>query len=299
MKKLNFETKAYLIKLAGNCFWYWSGFTSFLRSCQVPNELIQRYPGGAYNKYEVMSNILEDLETLGKDQILQNIVSQFYRMTSPIDDEVKDPQKAKLLLEEFRKHVGNDPIERVMAQKEKESKQIQYTQQLASFQAYQNNLARIKTEFLELLSNDATPQRNGFNLEKIFYDLLEVEKFDYRKPYKSETDQVDGYFKHKSFDYLVEIKFQEPLIKKEELALFDNKIQSRAQSTRGFFLAPNGFDLKHVATFEGHSPRLILMDGVDWINILEGKYTFSDVMDKKVDQLLKHGKIYFTVAAKL
>jgi len=52
MKKLNFEIKEKMVALSGACFWYWEGFNSFLISCGVASNLLDRYPKGTFNKYQ-------------------------------------------------------------------------------------------------------------------------------------------------------------------------------------------------------------------------------------------------------
>ncbi|MEI7579500.1 MAG: hypothetical protein WCJ58_05705 [bacterium] len=297
MKKVSYQTKEYIVKLAGSCFWYWGSFHSFLKSCQVPDSIIQRYPKEVFtNKYLVMRGIIDELDSRNDTNTIQIIISEFYRLTKPVDDGVKDPKYTKELLEEFRNHVGKDPIDTEIENRKKQEKKDSYVDKILTLKKNNEYLNKLNQTFSELITTAAITQQNkGYKLEEIFYDLLKLEEFNYMKPYKIKTEQIDGHFKFQSFDYLVEIKFEAELIKKDPIAIFDNKIKSKAQSTRGFFLAPNGFDQDHVNTFEGNSPRLILMDGLDWIAILEGKFSFFDMLDRKVDELVKSGNIYFKV----
>ena len=294
MKKLNFETKELIVKLAGNCFWYWNSFHAFLRNCNVPESLIRRYPKDSHNKYDVMRNIIHDLDNKNNIDIIQSIISEFYRLTKPVDNDVKDPDGAKLLLVEFKTHVGSDPIELEIEKRNKSRRRKEYLEKVSDHQERMKALETLKEKFYAMSVDESlTPQQRGYRLEPIFYELLELEEFKYRKPYKIATEQIDGSFKFGSFDYLVEIKFQVGLIKKDDLSIFDNKIRGKAQSTRGFFFAPNSFDKEHVKAFEGNSPRIILMDVNDWISVLENKHTFYDILSKKEDQLVKTGAIYY------
>lgn len=292
IKKLNLETKSLMVQLGGNCFWFWNSFYSFLRSCKVPERLLLKYPKESFNKYDIMRNVLNDLDTSGQLEILQELISGFYQLKNPVDKDVKDPELAKRLLKEFKEHVGNDPIEEEIKKRETFQKQKIYVEAVESLKSKSSKLNAIKITFLKLLSDsNMTPQKKGFVLEDLFYSVLELEEFEYKKPFRNSTQQIDGLFKFKSFDYLSEIKLQGPTIKEKELAVFDNKIKGKAQSTRGFFLAPNGFDKGHIRSFQGNSPRLILMDGVDLMNILEERKTFYDIMSYKAEYLLKTGEI--------
>ena len=93
MKKLNYELKGKMVTLTGACFWFWDGFYSFLGSCGVSRSLILRYPKGTYTKYHVMRNILDDLDHANNHEVIQNIVSGFYRLSTPIDKDNLDINK--------------------------------------------------------------------------------------------------------------------------------------------------------------------------------------------------------------
>ena len=95
MAKLNYNIKQKLIELAGTCFWYWNSFYTFLDSCGVPRRLQDKYPRSAYSKYDVMRNVLGELEDLNNSEVLNSIVSNFFRMSKAADDDVPD---AKLFI---------------------------------------------------------------------------------------------------------------------------------------------------------------------------------------------------------
>lgn len=118
MKKLNYQIKEQMVQLAGACFWFWASFHSFLSTCGVSRQLIKRYPKETFNKYTVMRNILERLDEAGQIDVIQNVVSGFYRLTGPIDKDNLDVGRAKRLLAEFRELVGNDPIERAVEEQQ-------------------------------------------------------------------------------------------------------------------------------------------------------------------------------------
>ena len=69
-----------MVSLAGACFWFWNSFHSFLTSSGVSRRLIERYPQGAFNKYQKMRNILDDLEQAGDIETVNNLVSNFFQL---------------------------------------------------------------------------------------------------------------------------------------------------------------------------------------------------------------------------
>lgn len=292
-KKLDFQIKERIVKLAGACFWYWDGFHSFLLSSGVHRRLLTKFPKGTFSKYQVMRNILDELEISSDVEIIENIVSSFYRLTTPIDRDNLDVNEAKQLLKDFKAAVGDDPIQRALQEKERQKRQKEAKQRGERTQTQLKRLEEIKKHFLSVFSGgDYTPQQKGFELEKIFFDLLDLEELEYTKPYRGSGEQIDGHFSYAKFDYLVEIKWLKGQVKQSDLSIFDGKIRGKAQSTRGFFLAVNGFDDNAIRKYTGDSPRIILMDGQELINVLEGRKSFFDSLKYKVDALVRFGDIY-------
>ena len=287
-----------MISLSGACFWYWNSYYSFLESCGVPKSLYKRYPKDSFNKYHVMRNVLEVLEDQDKgEEVIKNIISNFYRLINAVDRDNLDNNRAKKLLDEFREIVGNDPIENEIKRQEREQARANYQASVNQVKVSNEKLGQLNDQFISLTNlTDVTPQKRGYLLEDLFFDLLHFSEFEITKPYRTPgREQIDGHFRYEKFDYLVEAKWTEGLTKQSDLSIFDVKIRGKAQSTRGFFISANGFDDQAVAKFSGDAPRILLMDGRDLAIVLSGQISFFDAMKAKVDAIVTHGKIYFPV----
>jgi len=284
-----------MVALAGACFWFWNSFHNFLESSGVPRSLHQRYPKDAFNKYDVMRNILDVLEERGDIDTINTLISNFYRLKNAVDRDNLDNEKAKRLLQEFRDTVGNDPIEAAIKNKQQAQARADYQHSLDDKKAQRRILADLNARFLALASaTDVTPQQRGFKLETLFFDLLHFAEFEHTKPYRTpDGEQIDGHFKYEKFDYLVEAKWITGPTKQEALSIFDGKIRGKAQSTRGLFLAAEGFDDNAVTKFSGDAPRIILMTGEDLAIVLSGTLPMFDVMKAKVDAIVRYGNIIF------
>ena len=291
-KRLSFEVKEKMVALSGACFWFWNSFDSFLDSCGVPRQIRDRYPREAYNKYQLMRNILTDLDNAGKIDIINAIVSNFYRIRSPVDRDNLDVKQAQGLLEEFRELVGTDPIEAEIQRQAQETVRANYQVSIIERRAWTEQLNKLNKRFIELASSDISPQKRGFDLEALFFNLLAFYEFDYTKPYRTGAfEQIDGHFRYEKFDYLVEVKWTEGLTKQPDLSIFDVKIRGKAQSTRGFFLSANGFDENAIAKFSGDAPRIVLMTGEDLALVLSNQVAFDDAMKAKIDTIVRKGQI--------
>lgn len=295
VKKLSFEAKEKIVALSGACFWYWNSFYSFLDSCGVPKNLQNRYPRDAYNKYQMMRSILGDLEQSGNLELINSIASGFYRLKGPIDRDNLDEKKAKRLLQEFRDAIGDDPIEVEIAKREREKARVAYEHRTAARRTQAKRLEDINVEFMRLLTaNDLTPQKRGFKLEDLFFDLLHFNEFEHTRPYRTpDGEQIDGHFRYEKFDYLVEAKWTKDPAKQEDLSIFDGKIRGKAQSTRGFVISASGFEENAISKFSGDAPRIVLMTGEDMALVLGGQVMFVDAMKAKVDAIVRYGNIHF------
>lgn len=297
-KKLSFEAKEKMVELSGACFWYWAGFFSFLDSCGVPKVLQKKYPQGAYNKYTMMRAILTELDQSGSSELINSIASGFYRLKGPLDPDQLDEKKAKRLLAEFSAAIGDDPIEAEIQRREQSRAKANHERSIADRRGQNERLAALNADFQQLTtSSGLTPQQRGFELEKLFFDLLHLSELEHKKPYRTQgQEQIDGHFRYEKFDYLVEVKWTQGATKQPELSVFDGKIRGKAQSTRGFFVSANGFDPTAVQKYSGDSPRILLMTGEDLALVLSGRVLFSDLLHAKVDAIVRIGTIFFSAS---
>lgn len=293
MKKINFQIRQKLVDLSGACFWYWNNFFCFLESCGVKRVILNKYPKESFSKYQIMQNVLSELEEQNEIEVINQIISEFFKMKNAADKDNLDEKKAKKILQEFKDLVGNDPIDKEIEIRNKKKAQESFKKKSEEKISEQKKLKSLKDKFLQLFNNNSNPKQRGFDFEVLFFEVLELEKFNYSKPYKTESEQIDGHFQYDKFDYLIELKWQKAICKQKDLSVFDGKIKSKIQSTRGFFLAINGFDNNALIKFSGNSPRIILMDGQDLMSILDGRITFYDCLKAKVNAVVKYGNIFY------
>ena len=291
-KIINFEIKQKLIWLSWACFRYRKSFYDFLKNYWVSPEIIRQCPKEGIKKYDVMRNILNHLESRWDEETLNNIVSWFYNLRWPVDRENLDVNKAKELLNDFKEIIWNDLIEHEIEKKQIKKRVDENRQKIENKQNKNNEISKLNNTFKHMLSSDKTPQQKWFELEKIFIEILRINELVYTWPYKIEGEQIDGYVSVNKFDYLIECKFEKALIDKNSIAEFDNKLKSKAQSTRGIILSYSWFDQYAIKNFSWNSPRIILMDWQELSTILEGYFDLIDALNKKIDALVRKWDIY-------
>lgn len=289
-KKLSFELKNKLIEIGGNCFWFRQNYQLFFESCGVKRDHYLRYKDE--NKYSIMRNILSDLEDKGEIETIISILSNLYNLKKIPDDKVPDPAKSKRLLQELKDLCGEDLLEQRIKQQKIEEQRKTRSAQINNKLTYEQALLNIKNEFYELVKID-DPRKRGFALEPLINKLFSLNEIEYHKSFRTETDQIDGYFKFDKFDYLVETKWEKAPINKGDLSEFQDEVVRRIESTRGLFISMSGFNPNHISLFEGANPRIILMDGEDLTLILEGHFQLADALNLKITHAVKKGKIFY------
>lgn len=154
---------------------------------------------------------------------------------------------------------------------------------------------RIKLEILKNSFNllvTKKAQERGFAFEKFLNDLFEFYELDPRRSFKIVGEQIDGAFTFEHMDYIVEAKWQDPLINAGDLYKFSGKISGKFKATLGLFLSFNGFSSESLKVDAPGVKAMILMDGEDIMYILNGKIDLPDLLYRKRRNAAETGNIY-------
>lgn len=296
IKKITPEVRLKIINLS-KCFWFWGGFYNFYAQIlSIPKRKLElRFPKDNYSKYSVSEIILDELEEQGNIEKIKEIVSAFYNLRKPFDENDNPNFKdAKQELKDFKDLVGKDVIEEEIEKKEfiidLENKRKNSLLEKEKIK----KINEMKDTFL-LYSRDTEQrkkQERAFWLEKAFYDVLELEQIEHKRPYKIPAEQIDGHFKFNKFDYLVEIKWTNKQVSQEEVSIFEGKLDSKGQSTRGFVLSISGFNNSAVKKATTTPPKIIFMDATEFMSVLDGRNSFYDLFMSKEDNFVRLGKVY-------
>jgi hypothetical protein len=158
-------------------------------------------------------------------------------------------------------------------------------------------MERLRTTFGAMVVATDDPQDRGYGLEDLLAELFALHEITYRPPYRTPTEQIDGHFSFKGFDYLVEARWRKAPPTEADLGGLKTKADKKITSTRGLFVSVAGFRAEVVQEFtKGVSANIVLMDGVDLTLILEGRMSLIDALDMKIQKAAQEGIIYFPLA---
>jgi hypothetical protein len=158
--------------------------------------------------------------------------------------------------------------------------------------AYQQKLDELKMEFYEIASN-TNSQQKGFQFEKFLNKLFNFFDLDPKSAFKIIGEQIDGAFTFDNTDYLLEAKWQEKSIIAADLYTFGGKIQGKLKNTLGLFVSLGPYSSECTETGSSVLKSMILMDGMDLMQVLEGRVRLNDMILIKRRHASQTGDIYY------
>jgi hypothetical protein len=296
MDGLSFEIKEAVIRTCGKIFWLKDPFRSFLLSAGVPVNLYTSY--AQEPKYTIIRRILDELETLGDDGFLiqRRILTELCKFRNIPDATVQDRDAALRELQSLKELASS---QKLITQEEKSiayQREREADRKKGAMEARQQKIERLGANFASMVSGKDDPQKRGYELEDLLAELFEVNDIDFRCPYRTPTEQIDGSFEYKGFNYLLEARWRVSPPSEADLGAFKIKVDKKLESTRGIFVSIIPFRPEVVSEFtRGISSNIILFDGYDLALIFEGRISLAEALDLKVKKAAQEGIIYFSL----
>jgi hypothetical protein len=292
--RLPFEIKEAIVQVCGKAFWLKDPFRSFLISAGVPPEIYDRFADES--KYKIIRNVLAELEALGETGVLiqRRIVTELCKLRNVPDELVPDRDAA---LEALRWLKELAVTQKLIAEEEKSAadQRAQETRRKqAALAARAQKMEELRNTFASMAMSRDDPQKRGYGLEDLLAELFEAHEIPYRRPYRTATEQINGHFEFKGFDYLVEARWRAKPPSEADLGVFKTRVDKKLESTRGVFVSVVGFRPEVILEFtRGISSNIVLFDGSDLSLILEGHISLIDALDLKIQKAAQEGIIYF------
>ena len=292
MENLPYEIKDQIIQCFGRSFHYKDEVESFFRSAGVSRELSNKYRSEP--KFVWARKLLNDLEESEEGRILQRkILTQLCKLRN-VSDDVPDRNAGLEALRKLKSLANKYDFEYQEKKKETKSRAEAYKKKTNIAQERNEKLTELRDKFFKGVTS-TNRQKTGYDLEGIIKELFALFEIDYKKSYKTETQQIDGHFKFGGFNYLLEAKWRKDLPNEGEIGSFQRKVHTKLDATRGLFISVNGFRDEVVKEFSGQGANIILMNGEDLIHILEGRIDLRDALNLKIDKASQYGLAYSKV----
>jgi hypothetical protein len=295
--KLPFELREAVVAVCGKAFWLKDPLRAFLVASGVPSDLYDRYSDES--KFKIARHILAELDTLGEEGYLiqRRIVTALCKLRKVPDENVPDRDAAIDALRWLKELAATQKLMVEEEQSTVETRTQDARRKQAALIARAQKMEQLRAAFASMVTSKEDPQTRGYALEDLLAELFEAHEISYRRPYRTSTEQIDGHFSYKGFDYLVEARWRANPPSEADLASFKTKVDKKLTSTRGLFVSIVGFKQEVVLEFtRGVSSNIVLMDGYDLTLILEGHVSLVDALGLKIQKAAQEGIIFFPLA---
>ncbi len=291
--RLPADLKDALIQVCGLSFHFKQPLLEMFARSGIPEDLYLQYEHEY--KFTIARKLIRDLESMGEDGELwqRRLLTELCKLRTLPDSSVTDRDAGLAALRNLKRLAQDyDLIER--------DERTRIARRAADAEVQVQN-ARERGRRLEELyatfsaiAASPDPQSRGYDLEDLLKELFNLNELRYRKSYRAEGEQIDGFFSFGGFDYLVEARWRRQAPTLNDLSAFQAKVNRKIESTRGLFISVPGFDPDVVTRLKQAGPaNLILMDGYDLTLILEGRVSLMDGLQAKIDRASQEGILYY------
>jgi restriction endonuclease Mrr len=292
MDTLPYTIKEQIIQCFGRCFHYKDTVEAFLRSAGVSQELANKYKHEP--KFVWARKVLNDLEGSDDGRVIQRkILTELCRLRN-VPEDVPDRNAALDTLRKLKELANDHQIEYEIVKKETAFRNETAKNKLKIIEERNAKLSNLNAKFIEGIQS-RNRQKAGYDLEDILKELFALSEVDYKRSYRTETQQIDGHFKFDGFNYLLEAKWRQDQPNEAEIGSFQRKVNTKLDATRGVFISINGFRQEVINEFSGHGTNIILMSGEDIIHILEGRVELKEALNIKIECASQYGTAYTKV----
>ena len=276
-------------------YWYKKDLNFFLKNCISDKTIITRIDWSNY-KHQIVADLV-DILCSDQDKYLGDIRRLFHEVSKMdsfqhlehVEDSRNKIRKAKTSVAELKRIVDTHDAATEASQFSKERRKKE-AERVKHNLAIKDKLAKIKVEYFSLFGSDS-PQKRGFKLESILYDLFELFDLDPKASFRNTGEQIDGAFSLEGTDYLFEGKWQQQPSGCADLDSFAAKISRKLDNTLGLFLSINGFSVDGVKAHAAGRSVTILMTGADLMAVLEERIDFVQLIRRKKRHAAQTGDI--------
>lgn len=138
------------------------------------------------------------------------------------------------------------------------------------------------------------PQARGYAFERFLNELFRANNLAPRDAFRNRGEQIDGSFEVDGATYLLEAKWTVAKVDAAALRSFNAKVEDKATWSRGLFVSESGFTDDGLHAF-GRGKRIVCMDALDLVDMLQRRYALADVLARKVRRAAETGDAFVRV----
>lgn len=295
MVPLPYEIIQAMVQCFGKSFHYKDNLTAFFLSCGVSHALSDKHREQA--KFVWGRNVLSELgQTESGCLVQRRILTELCKFRDLPDKDVPDRNAGLDAIRKIKSLALEQKLYVEESREHERERSLQGEERQRIVQERKRNLERLRELFNKSVTSD-NRQQAGYSLEEMLKELFAIFEIEYRKSYKTDTQQIDGHFRFEGFDYLVEAKWRKDMPTESEIGAFKQKVDTKIESTRGLFVSVMGYRSEVAAQFNGRGANIILIDGFHLVQILEGHHDLRDMLRTIISKAAQEGLAYTPYAS--
>jgi len=290
---LPFDISEAMIQCLGKCFHFKDSAAAFMRQAGVSSHLIRTY--SAEPKFKWVRGVISDLnQTEQGHGVLRRLLTELCQLRKVPDEKVPDWDAALGALRELKELALYHALY-VEEKKSGGSRRQDPAKQREKIVAERSSkLRELQKTFSDGLTNPDR-QAMGYMLEDLLLALFGLFDIDYRKPDRTSVEQMEGHVNFEGFDYIVEARWRKDRPTVEEISGFQGKVGRKLESTRGLFVAVQGVRPEVADAFSCWGCNVIIVDGYDLAQILEGSVDLREALKFKIEKAAHEGRAFVSL----
>lgn len=298
-KKVNPKLEPLIYEALLKSFWRKEALKRFLRASHISANFVSQLDMNE-TKRAWLDRLFPLLASANKGpELLMDMarglaaMTEFPDLMNMEDSEVKLHQ-ARAAVAALAKALGAEK-EQAAKERDEQDTRIKAKQMREAAIREREDLEKLKTRMYKLAMAIGT-QQGGYDFEVWFYDFLDYEEIENRRPYKVEGRQIDGSLTLDGTTYLVELKFEASQAGATDIDSLKAKINSKADNTMGVMIAMSGYSSVAIKEASGPKTAILLFDASHIMMTLEGLGNFKDCIKRVRRHSSQTGYAYLPTA---
>lgn len=276
-------------------YWRKRALRRFLRSCHISESFLATWAEGE-TKRDFLDRLFAALQqTPQTTRVLVTMARALAEQTTFPDLEswedsvqkIADAKLAVAALCDALRTLDRDQVN-----------QRERTEARERYRVRQEEAARSQTDLqtlndrLTALSQRLGTQEAGYQFQDWFYDLMDHQEIDNRRPYKHAGRQIDGSITIAGTTYLVELKFTASPATAADVDSLLKKVGDKADNTMGIMVSISGYSDVAIQQASGPRTPLLLLDHRHIFSVLTGALSFAEVVERVRRHASQTGESY-------
>ena len=292
MKEISEKVKEDLIDALSTIHWYKKNLRGYMIKITDNYNYLYNLDWGNRSKWEICEDYINRLAENNEINQVVKIIECIFTMNL---EHLAKLENGKTKMETAEKNIEKlKESSKYIFSKTEEVRQKDYENREYKNNIFDGKLKKIKEFYSQII--EETPQKRGYELEKIIYKLFDLYNLAPEKPYRIKGEQIDGYFELDGTGFIVEIKWTKDLTTRGEIDIFDAKIGRKMKSTLGLFISVAGYNSTALEIYKNSGTSVIFLDGDDISYVLSGKVDFRKLIKAKKRYSEQTGDPYLKTA---